>query len=51
MQGEVDFVSFFRPGGRSFALRSCPEEGILMEKCAAGGLARGSARGDGNRSM
>ena len=27
MPGGGDFVSFFRPGGRSFALKSCPRGG------------------------
>ena len=27
MPGGEDFVSFFRPGGRSFALKSCPQGG------------------------
>ena len=27
MPGGGDFVSFFRPGGRSFALKNCPQGG------------------------
>ena len=27
MPGGGDFVSFFRPGGRSFALKNCPRGG------------------------
>ena len=42
-----DFVSFFPPGGRSFALESCPRGGDFEGKKL---VARGSARGDGNRS-
>ena len=32
MPGSGDFVSFFRPGGLSFALKSCPGAGIFAEK-------------------
>ena len=42
------FVSFFRPGARSFVLKSCPRGGDFDGKKL---VARGSARGgDGNRS-
>ena len=42
------FVSFFRPRGRSFALKSCPGGGDFDGQKL---VARGSAReGDGNRS-
>ena len=44
MPGGGDFVSFFRPGGRSFALKSCLRGGNFDGKV---GSARG---GDGNRS-
>ena len=38
MPGGGDFVSFFRPGGRSSALKSCSRGGgILMEKIVARG--------------
>ena len=40
MLGGGDFVLFFRPGGWSFAVKSCPQGGILMEKLVACGLAR-----------
>ena len=30
MPGGGDFVSFFRPGGRSFALKSCPGGGDFV---------------------
>ena len=36
-----DFVSFFRPGGRSFALKSCPRAGILTEKISGPGVSPG----------
>ena len=32
------FVSFFRPGSRSFALKSCPRGGILTEKISGPGV-------------
>ena len=32
MPGGGDFVSFFRPGGRSFALKSCLQGGDFDEK-------------------
>ena len=32
MPGGGDFVSFFQPGGRSFALKSCPQGGDFDEK-------------------
>ena len=44
MLGGGDFVSFFPPGGGSFALKSCPRggdfDGLKL-------VARGSARGGG----
>ena len=43
MPGGGDFVSFFQPGGRSFALKSW----ILTEKISGPGVSPG---GDGNRS-
>ena len=42
-----DFVSFFRPGGRSFALKSCPRGGDFDGKISGPGVSQG---GDGNRS-
>ena len=42
MPGGGDFVSFFRPGGRSFALKSCPRGGDFDGKKL---VARQSARG------
>ena len=36
-----DFVSFFRPGGRSFALKSCPRAGILTEKISGPAVSPG----------
>ena len=48
MPGGGDFVSFFRPGGLGFALKSCPRGGDFDGKKL---VARQSARGgDGNRS-
>ena len=41
MPGGGDFVSFFRPGGRSFVLKSGPGAGILTDKLVARRLARG----------
>ena len=42
MPGGGDFVSFFRPWGRSFALKSCPGVGILTEKInGPGGMVTG----------
>ena len=32
MPGAGDFVSFFQPGGRRFALKPVPGAGILTEK-------------------
>ena len=32
MPGSGDFVSFFRPGGRRFALKSCPRGGLLTKR-------------------
>ena len=44
-----DFVSLFRPGARSFALKSCPRagRGILTEKLVAPVLARCGGGGGG----
>ena len=48
MPGVGIFVSFFRPGGRSFALKSCPGGGDFDGKKL---VAWGSAReGGGNWS-
>ena len=44
MPGGRDLVSFFRPGGRSFALKSHPQGGDFDEKKL---VARGLARGRG----
>ena len=42
MPGGGDFASFFRPGGRSFVLKSCPRVEILTEKIVArGGMITG----------
>ena len=41
MSGGGDFVSFFRLGGRSFALKTVPGAGILTEKLVTRGLAQG----------
>ena len=49
MPGGGDFVSFFWPGGRSFALKSCPRGGILTEKISGPAVSPGGG-GDGNRS-
>ena len=49
MPGGLEFVSFFRPRGRSFALKSCSRgRGFDEQKLVARGLARG--KGGGNRS-
>ena len=45
MPGGGDFVSFFRPGGRSFALKSCPRAGILTEKISGSGVSPGGGGG------
>ena len=37
MPGSRDFVSFFRPGGRTFALKSCPRGGDLTKKISGRG--------------
>ena len=36
-----DFVSFFRPGGRSFALKSCPRGGDFDGKISGPGVSPG----------
>ena len=41
------FVWFFRPGGRSFALKSCPGGGDFDGKISGPGV---SPEGDGNQS-
>ena len=41
MPGGGDFVSFFQPGGQSFALKSCPWGGDFDGKIVAQGSARG----------
>ena len=48
MPGGGDFVSFFRPGGRSFALKAVSGAGILTEKISGPAVSPGG--GDGNRS-
>ena len=40
MLGGFCFV-FFRPGGRSFALKNCPGAGILTEKVSGPGVSPG----------
>ena len=47
MPGGEDFVSFFRPGGWSFALKNCPQGRDFDEKNWWPG---GQPGGDGNRS-
>ena len=44
MPGGGDFVSFFLPGGRSFALESCPQGGDFDGKKL---VTQGSAPGGG----
>ena len=41
MSGGGDFVLFFQPWGRSFALKSCPRAGILTEKISGPRVSRG----------
>ena len=41
MPGGGDFVSFFRPGGRSFALKSCPHGGDFGGKISGPGVSPG----------
>ena len=41
MPGGGDFVSFFRPGGRSFALKSCPRGGDFDGKISGPGVRPG----------
>ena len=48
MPGGENFVSFFRPGGRSFALKTVPGVGILTEKSSGPAVSPGG--GDGNQS-
>ena len=47
MPGGGDFVSFFRPGGWSFAMESCPRGGDFDGKNSGPGV---SPWGDGNLS-
>ena len=48
MPGGGDFVLFFRPGGRSFALKSCPWGGDFDGEISGSGGSPGG--GDGNQS-
>ena len=41
MPGGGDFILFFRPGGRSFALKNCPGAGILREKISGPAVSPG----------
>ena len=41
MPGGGDFVWFFRPGGRRFALKAVPGAGILMEKISGPAVSPG----------
>ena len=41
MPGCGDFVSFFQPEGRSFALKSCPQGGDFDEKITGPGISPG----------
>ena len=41
MPGGGDFVSFFRPGGRSFALKSCPRGGDFDGKISGPAVSPG----------
>ena len=41
MPGGGILVSFFRPGGRSFALKSCPGGEILTKKISGLGISPG----------
>ena len=41
MPGGGDFVSFFRPGGQSFALKSCPWGGDFDKKISGPGVSLG----------
>ena len=41
MPGGGDFVSFFRPGGRRFALKAVPGAGILTEKISGPAVSPG----------
>ena len=49
MPGGGDFASFFRPGGRSFVLKSCPRGGDFDRKNSGPAVSPGGG-GDGNRS-
>ena len=44
MLGGGDFASFFRPGGRSFALKSCPGGGDFDGKISGPGISLGGRR-------
>ena len=41
MPGGGDFVSFFRPRGRSFTLKSCPRGGDFYAKNSVSGVSPG----------
>ena len=41
MPGGGDFILFFRPRGRSFALKNCPGAGILTEKISGPAVSPG----------
>ena len=45
MPGGGNFVSFFRPGGRSFALKSCPRGGDFDGKNSGPGVSPGGGGG------
>ena len=50
MSGDGDFVTFFRPEGWSFALKSCSWGGNFDEKKIRGpGVSLGEWQWDGNR--
>ena len=41
MLGGGNFFSFLRPGGRSFALKSCPGGGDFDRKISGQGVSKG----------
>ena len=41
MPGGENFVSFFRPRGRRYALKGCPQCGDFDEKISGPGVSRG----------
>ena len=47
MPGGGDFVSFFRPGGRGFALKSCPRGRDFDGKNSGTRVSRGGGGGVG----